>query len=105
MRIAQETSLQALAMLNSAFVDEQSDLLAVRAGMAFPTDANRITYAYQLVYGRAPSATELLDCGNYLYRARVAYKDSGLPADRQSRAALASLMHALMASDEFIFVD
>jgi hypothetical protein len=104
-RTPQETSLQALAMLNSAFVDEQADLLAVRAGMAYSTDAERTTYAYRLLYGRVPSPTELLDCQNYLYRARIAFKDSGLPADRQPRSALASLMHSLLATDEFLFVD
>jgi hypothetical protein len=104
-RTPQETSLQALAMLNSAFVEEQADLLAVRSGMAFSTEPERITYAYRLVYGRAPSAVELQDCEKYLLRARVAYKDSGLPSDRQPRAVLASLMHVLLASDEFMFVD
>ncbi len=105
MRVAQETSLQALAMLNSVFVDEQADLLAVRAGMAFSTDAERIDYAYRLLYGRGPTPAELVDCKNYLYKAKLAFKDSGLPADRQPRSVLASLMHALLASDEFLFVD
>ncbi len=104
-RTPQETSVQALAMMNSAFVEEQADLLGVRVGMAFPTDAGRIEYAYKLVYGREPSPVELAECENYLYRARVAYKDSKLPADKQPRAALASLMHVLLASDEFIFVE
>jgi cytochrome c553 len=53
-RVAEETSLQALAMLNDAFVDEQADLLAVRAGMAYSTEAERIAYAYRLSFGRAP---------------------------------------------------
>jgi hypothetical protein len=104
-RVAQETSLQALAMLNSGFVEEQADLLAVRAGMAFSTEPERITYTYRLLFGRVPAPAELLDCQNYLYRARVAFKDSGLPGEKQPRSALASLMHALLASDEFVFVD
>jgi hypothetical protein len=104
-RVPQETSLQALTLLNSAFVDEQADLLAVRAGLAYATAAERIGYAYRLVYGRAPSGQEIRDCEQYLAQARVAFRDSGLAADRQPRAALASLMHVLLASDEFVFVD
>jgi hypothetical protein len=104
-RAAEETSLQALAMLNDAFVDEQSDLLAVRAGMAYSTEPERIAYGYRLTFGRAPSPAELRDCVQYLAKARAAFKTSGLAADRQSRAALASLMHVLLASDEFVFVD
>ncbi len=104
-RAPQETSLQALTMLNGAFVDEQADLLAVRVGMAQSTDVARIGYAYRLVFGRAPSADELRQCEQYLLKAGAAFKKSGLPADRQPRAVLASLMHVLLASDEFIFVD
>ncbi len=104
-RTPQETSLQALAMLNSEFVDEQADLFAVRVGMAYTTAAERITYAYRLVYGRAPTPEEIAQCERYLFQANLKFKKSGLPEDRQPRAALASLMHVLLASDEFIFVD
>jgi len=104
-RTAEETSLQALAMLNGAFVDEQADLLAVRVGMAFPGDADRIRYAYRLVYGRPATPEEIAECAQYLVQTSAAMKRSNLPADRQPRAALASLMHVLLASDEFVFVD
>ena len=88
-----------------AFVDEQSDLFAVRTGMAYSSDAERIIYAYRLAFGRAPSPGELHECEQYLIHARADFKNSGLPPDRQPRAALASLMHVLFASDEFVFVD
>lgn len=104
-RGSEETSLQALTMLNSAFVDEQADLLAVRVGMAFSPDAERIRYAYRLVYGRSPSPAEIAECAQFLAQTSVAMKKSNLPADRQPRATLASLMHVLLASDEFVFVD
>jgi hypothetical protein len=100
-----ETSLQALAMLNSSFVDQQADLLGVRVGMAFSTDQERIAYAYRLAYGRAPAADEVRDCVKYLADARAELKNSGIAVDRQRRAALGSLMHVLLASDEFLFVD
>jgi len=94
-----ETSLQALAMLNSAFVDEQADLLGVRVGMAFSTDQERIAYAYRLVFGRAPSNDESRDCVKFLATARAELKDA------PPLVALAGLMHVLLASDEFLFVD
>jgi hypothetical protein len=94
-----ETSLQALAMLNSAFVDEQADLLGVRVGMAFSTDQERIAYAYRLVFGRAPSVDESRDCVKFLADARAELKGAA------PHAALAGLMHVLLASDEFLFVD
>ncbi len=94
-----ETSLQALAMLNSSFVDEQADLLGVRVGMAFSTDQERIAYAYRLVFGRASSNDEMRDCMKFLADARAELK--GAPP----HAALAGLMHVLLASDEFLFID
>ncbi len=104
-RSAEETSIQALTMLNSAFVEEQADLLAVRAGMAFPSEPDRIRYAYRLLFGRAPSAAEIAECSQFLMKATAEFKKSNLAADRQPRAALASLMHVLLASNEFIFID
>jgi hypothetical protein len=100
-----ETSLQALTMLNSAFVDEQADMLGVRVGMTVSTDAERIAYAHRLAFGRAPTADEVRDCTKFLADARIEMKNSGLAPDRQPRAALASLMHVLLASDEFLFID
>jgi len=100
-----ETALQALAMMNSGFLDEQADILGVRVSMAFPTDEARIAYAYRLLFGRAPAVDEVRDCVKYLEDARAELKNSTVAVDRQGRAALASLMHVLLASDEFLFVD
>jgi hypothetical protein len=58
-----------------------------------------------LAYGRAPAQDEIRESVKYLADARAALKASALPADRQPRAALASLMHVLLSSDEFVFVD
>jgi hypothetical protein len=104
-RGAEETSLQALTMLNSAFVDEQADVLAVRVGMAFSAEPDRIRYAFRLLYGRAPTLTEFAQCSRYLQESSAEFQHSNLAVDRQPRAALASLMHVLLASDEFIFID
>jgi len=104
-RTSGQTSIQALAMMNSAFLDEQSDALAVRVGLAYTTEVDRIGYAFRLAYGRAPAPEEIRESVKYLAAARAALKESALPADRQPRAALASLMHVLLSSDEFVFVD
>ena len=99
------TALQALAFMNNEFVNTQADQFGVRVGMAYSDTPARIRYAYQLAFGRAPTPAELADGASYLAKARMALKDSGLPAERQPRAALASYLHVLLASDEFLFVD
>ncbi|HTB15440.1 MAG TPA: PSD1 and planctomycete cytochrome C domain-containing protein [Bryobacteraceae bacterium] len=90
-----ETSLQALAMLNSSFLNEQANVLAARAAAASSTEKGRIGYAYGLLFGRAPAADEVRDCVKFLADARAEMRDG----------ALAGLMHVLLASDEFLFVD
>ncbi len=99
------TALQALAFMNNDFVNAQADQLAVRVGMAYSDTPSRIRYAYQLALGRPPAQAEITEGANYLAKATLALKDSGLPAEREPRAALASYLHVLLASDEFLFVD
>ena len=49
------TALQALYTMNDPFFHEQADALAVRVGMAYGSDAERLDYAFSLLYGRAPA--------------------------------------------------
>jgi hypothetical protein len=99
------TGLQALFMMNDPFAFDQADKLAVRVGMAYTTDADRITYAFRLLYGRKPTPDEILTSSAYLRKVRAAMDATKLPEDQRSRAALASYMRVLYSSDEFIFLD
>jgi len=99
------TALQALAFMNNEFVNTQADQFAVRVGMAYSDTLSRIRYAYRLALGRLPTPAEVAEGAGYLAKARLSLKDSGLPAERQPRAALASYLHVLLAGDEFLFVD
>ncbi len=98
------TALQALSEMNSEFIHTQADQFAVRVGMAYSDTPDRIEYAFKLAYGRDATPGEVRDASGYLVKAKSALKDS-LPAERQSRAALASYLHVLLSSDEFFFVD
>ncbi len=53
------TALQALYVMNDPFFHAQADALALRVGMNFGSDAERLAYAYKLLYGRAPAADEI----------------------------------------------
>ncbi|WP_145220383.1 PSD1 and planctomycete cytochrome C domain-containing protein [Planctomycetes bacterium TBK1r] len=52
------TPLQKLFLLNSPFLIHHASMLAERIRTARPTDPQRITLAWQLVYGRTPSDEE-----------------------------------------------
>jgi hypothetical protein len=104
-RNASITALQALALMNNEFVNNQADQFAVRVGMAYADNPARVQYAYKLALGRPATPAEVTEGVRYLHKAQLALKDSGVTDERRPRTALASYLHALLASDEFFFVD
>src|SRR5260370_27387523 len=79
------TAIQALFTMNNPFVIEQADGLAVRVGMAYSTNAERLAYAYKLGYGRGPTRSEFSEAMRYLAADRQGLGDTGFargPADR-----------------------
>jgi hypothetical protein len=105
LRPVSTTPIQALFMMNDSFAHEQADRFAVRVGLAFSEEPQRIDYAYQLAFGRHPTPEEIKTGQDYLQQCRADLKDSNIPADRQPRAALASYARVLLSSNEFLFVD
>jgi hypothetical protein len=99
------TALQALYTMNDPFFHEQADSLAVRVGMAYGNDAERLNYAFTLLYGRPPSADEVRDARQFLAAARASLGGTAVPGDRKNREALASLMRVLLSSNEFLTLD
>jgi hypothetical protein len=99
------TPVQALFLMNSPFIHEQSDRFAVRVGMAFDTIRERIDYAFHLAYGRAPRLEEIREAQDYLLRTRLELQASGAPVDQLNQKALASYLRVVMSSNEFLYVD
>src|SRR5262245_59190885 len=99
------TPVQALFLMNSPFIHEQSDRFAVRVGMAFDTIRGRIDYAFHLAYGRAPRLEEIREAQQFLRRTRLELQASGAPVDQLNQKALASYLRVVMSSNEFLYVD
>jgi hypothetical protein len=99
------TALQALFTMNDPFFHEQADALALRVGMNYGSDLARLTYAYKLLFGRAPAADEIADGRQFLARARQSLEGASVPEDRRNREVWASLMRVLLASNEFLTLD
>jgi Protein of unknown function (DUF1553) len=94
---------QALFFLNSPLVKEQSKYFA-RLLLAEPesTDAKRVDLAYRRALGRPAGKPEVQQALAYVERARLTL--SGTSAER-TLSAWASLCQALLASNEFLYVD
>lgn len=104
-RAISTTPIQALFMMNDPLVHKQADNLAVRVGMAYASEPERVDYAYRLAFGRPATPSEIRDGIAYLRQSRRDMKDAQMPVDQQSRAALASYLRVLFSSNEFLFVD
>ncbi len=98
-------ALQALYTMNDPFFHQQADALAVRVGMAYSSEAERLDYAFRLLYGRAPGPEEVRDARQFLTAARASLAGTEVPDDRKNREALASLMRVLLSSSEFLTLD
>ena len=99
------TPLQALFLMNNPFVHQQADNFAVRVGMAYDTLPQRINYAFLLAYGRSAKPQEIREAIAYIQQVRDELQAIKTPADQLTRAALASYLRVLLASDEFLYVD
>jgi hypothetical protein len=99
------TALQALYTMNDAFFHEQADALAVRVGMAYDTDQERLNYAFRLLYGRVPTVDEIKDARQFLTAARGSLKETAVADDRRNREAWAAFMRVLLSANEFVTLD
>jgi hypothetical protein len=88
------TSLQALSMYDSDFVNTEAGYFAERVrSQAGPDVREQIRTAFEMALGRAPSAADLKDA--------AAFIDSAGPKSE----GLAGLCRVLLNSNEFLYVD
>jgi len=93
---------QALFMMNSPFVLEQSKLIAARIQMLGKDDRERLRAAYELAVSRVPSEQEIARALAFIDREESELRAGGAPNSRQ--VAWARFCHALLASNDFIYV-
>ncbi|SIO35193.1 Planctomycete cytochrome C [Singulisphaera sp. GP187] len=104
-RDSSTVALQALYLLNNPFVHDQSQRFAGRL-LADGADLSaRLRLAYLRAFGRVPTADEQNRAGAFLTRYERSLADEGVPADRRPGEAWAGLTRALLASNEFLYVD
>jgi hypothetical protein len=99
-------SLQALAMLNDAFVSEQAWHFAQRVqGSAGPGGEQAVRTAFRLALARQPTANELAICTRLLERQATAGREAGRPAAEADRQALVQLCLTLLNTSEFLYAE
>jgi hypothetical protein len=111
-RLTTTTAPQALLLLNGDFALERARRLAIRLREHFDAEEEeRIAHAYRLAWGRVPSSEEVQLGVRFLNaqtEALLAQKKAGsgqrTRADARA-AALNDFCHALLNTNEFLFVD
>jgi hypothetical protein len=97
---------QSLLMLNGTFTLAQSEHFADRLLHEAGDDVNeQVALAWQLTYGRDPSAVEQSDAVSFLAAQTRELTGRVKKGEDPRRAALASLCQVLLGSNEFLYVD
>jgi Protein of unknown function (DUF1553)/Protein of unknown function (DUF1549)/Planctomycete cytochrome C len=98
-------ALQALYLLNNPFVHDQARRFADRLIAAEPDFSARIQRAYLEAFGRPPTQAERRRASGFLAAYDRSLRDESVPDDRRAGEAWAGLTRALIASNEFLYVD
>ena len=103
-RMNSTTPLQALFLLNDPFVHEQSRLVSERIIKHSADTESRLSFAYELLFCRKPSADEFVSAETFLAEARLLLQES-VPADQIETAAWQALVRSLFRLNEFVYLD
>jgi hypothetical protein len=103
-RPASTTTLQALYFLNDSFVHEQADRLATRIVSSRTDDDGRIELAYELLFGREPTADERQMAKDYFARLPANAAD-GSSDDQVAAKRWTSLIRVLLRTNEFVYLE
>ncbi|RLS51723.1 MAG: DUF1553 domain-containing protein [Planctomycetota bacterium] len=104
-RASSTVALQALALMNGAFLKEKSTALAQRLLREAPDNEARIQRAYRLILGRPPESTELAEGLDYLQVFQSELQAEGRSAEDATQFAWVSYSRVLFSSNEFVYVE
>jgi len=104
-RDASTVAIQALYMVNNPFVHEQARRFAGRLLATERDDPSRLRTAFLGAFGRPPTDAERDRADAFLREYHRSLSAEGLPADRLEVEAWAGLARAMLASNEFLYVD
>jgi hypothetical protein len=105
LRKASASPLQALFLMNDAFVHEQAARFADRVVAEGRDREGCVDRAYALAFGRPPADDERRLAADYLDQCRSKLQEAGVAEQERERGAWASYLRVLLSSNEFVFVE
>ena len=103
-RTTSTTPLQALYLLNDAFVHEQSRRFARRVTTESPS-ATRLDHAYRLALARPANKIELEAGGKFLDSVRAKLRAAGTPSDKLEAECWQAMARVIFRLNEFVYLD
>ena len=104
-RRATTTTLQALYLMNSSFVHEQSRLISQRLESLGTDTKGKVQWAYQAVFGRPPGSAEIDRAVAFLARSEAQLEESVSDGKKRQQEAWAGYVRGMISSNEFMFID
>ena len=107
-RVPSTTPLQSLTMMNDEFVIESAGHFAERVGRIAGAEASaerKIKTAYTVALSREPTAEEVRFGLDHLEKQEQLHRFANVPAEEAERAAFVTLVHMLLSTNEFLYVD
>jgi Protein of unknown function (DUF1549)/Protein of unknown function (DUF1553) len=96
---------QALFALNGKLVGEQSKALATRLLKAKLDDAGKVSRAYALAFGRPPTANEVTRSLEFVRKVESEWRSQKIEVDQIRIRGWQSLCRAILAANEFVYVE
>jgi hypothetical protein len=104
-RTTSTTPLQALYLLNDAFLHEQAKQFATRLVTVGKDDSTRLERAYRLALCRQPERNEIEGGREFLASVRHNLRTSGVPDDQIEAESWQALARVLFRLNEFVYID
>ncbi|MSR31119.1 MAG: DUF1549 domain-containing protein [Gemmataceae bacterium] len=102
-RVPSAGTPQALALMNGEFIRQEAGNLAALLATRAVDEKPRLTLAWQLVYQRTPTASEIKLVENFLQEAKATYLAT--KAKDPAQLAWTDLCQQLFASNEFLYLE
>ena len=111
-RSSSTVATQALMLMNGDFTRQHAQFLARRLRRITDEPARQIDWAWRIVFSRSPTTAELQSAAGFHRQQQAVFAEQigALPAKKRAGRdaeleALTSLCHALLSSNEFLYVD
>lgn len=105
-RPSSNVATQSLMLMNSSFVIQQAESFAARVIRESGGDLDeQIRHAWMLAYGESPSDDEAQSLRRFVEAQEARFSGSGDASEQAHRKALAIACQAILAANQFIYVD